>query len=145
MRCPELNLPGAILVLPPVRTKNGREHRLPLNPQALMILDERARMYGRSLVFGGGDRGFTDWKRLAARLTASGVTVAPFTLHDLRRSAASGMACLGVALPVIERILNHVSGPSFGGVAGIYQRHSFEAEMRDAMRLWAEHLQRLTA
>ena len=51
-------------------------------------------------------------------------------LHDLRRSMASHMARLGVQLPVIEKILNHISGPSFGGVAGVYQRHSFEDEKR---------------
>ena len=53
-----------------------------------------------------------------------GTPIAPWTLHDLRRSVASGMAKLGVALPMIEKILNHVQ-PSFGGVQGIYQRHDF--------------------
>jgi len=50
------------------------------------------------------------------------------------------MAKLGIQLPVIERILNHISGPSFGGVAGIYQRHSFEDEKRAALEAWAQHL-----
>ena len=50
------------------------------------------------------------------------------------------MAKLGVALPVIEKILNHVSGTSFGGVQGIYQRHTFSDEMRAALEAWAQHL-----
>jgi len=50
------------------------------------------------------------------------------------------MARLGVNLPVIEKILNHVSG-SFGGIVGVYQRHSFDAEKRIAMQTWAHHVE----
>jgi integrase len=63
----------------------------------------------------------------------------PFTIHDLRRTAASGMAALGVQLPVIEKVLNHQSG-SFRGVCGVYQRHSFASEKREALALWGEYL-----
>ena len=49
------------------------------------------------------------------------------------------MARLGVNLPVIEKILNHVSG-SFAGVAGIYQRHDFAGEKRTALQAWADHI-----
>ena len=66
-------------------------------------------------------------------------SVPPWRLHDLRRSFASGLAALGVQLPVIERLLNHVSG-SFGGVAGVYQRHEFAAEMTEALARWAQHV-----
>jgi len=54
----------------------------------------------------------------------------------LRRTAASGMAKVGVDLPVIEKVLNHVSG-SFAGIVGIYQRHDFADEKRDALDKWA--------
>lgn len=64
----------------------------------------------------------------------------PWTFHDLRRTAASGMARLGIDLPVMERRLNHVSG-SFAGVVGIYQRHSFEDEMRMAFATWGAHVE----
>jgi integrase len=67
-----------------------------------------------------------------------------WTFHDLRRTAASGMARLGVDLPVIERCLNHVSG-SFGGVVGIYQRHSFADEMQTAFATWGAHVDALAA
>ena len=53
-------------------------------------------------------------------------------MHDLRRTVASGMARLGIKLPVIEKILNHASG-SFRGIVGVYQRHDFAAEKRDAL------------
>ena len=53
------------------------------------------------------------------------------------------MARIGVDLPVIEKMLNHVSG-TFSGVQGVYQRRSFEKEMREAMLLWGNHLEKLT-
>ena len=59
-----------------------------------------------------------------------------WTIHDLRRTVATGLAGLGVAMPVVEKILNHVSG-SFGGVAGVYQRFAFADEKRDALDKWA--------
>jgi integrase len=68
--------------------------------------------------------------------------VPSWTLHDLRRTFATGMAKLGVDLPVTEKMLNHVSG-TFSGVQGVYQRHSFENEMRDAMELWGNHVEKL--
>jgi integrase len=68
-----------------------------------------------------------------------GVPIPPWRIHDLRRSMASGMARMGVQLPVVEKIINHTSG-SFGGVQGVYQRHEFRAEKRAALELWAKHL-----
>jgi len=60
-------------------------------------------------------------------------------LHDLRRCVASGLARLGVNLPVIERVLNHVSG-SFGGIVSVYQHHNFADEKRRALELWGAHV-----
>jgi hypothetical protein len=54
------------------------------------------------------------------------------------------MAALGVQLPVVERVLNHISG-SFGGVAGVYQRHEFSDEKREALARWAQHIENLVA
>jgi integrase len=68
----------------------------------------------------------------------------PWVLHDIRRTAASGMARLGVNLPVIEKLLNHVSG-SFAGIVGVYQRHSFADEKRAAMAAWARHVEALVS
>jgi integrase len=73
----------------------------------------------------------------------SDVSLAPWTFHDLRRTMASGLARLGVALPVVERLLNHASG-SFGGIVGVYQHHDFAEEKRAALSTWAEHIAGLT-
>ena len=67
-----------------------------------------------------------------------------WVFHDLRRSVASGMAELGINLPVIEKLLNHVSG-SFAGIVKVYQRHSFADEKRAAMVAWARHAQAIVS
>ena len=68
--------------------------------------------------------------------------VTGWRLHDLRRSVATGMQRLGVRLETIEAVLGHVSG-SRAGVIGVYQRHKFAEEAREALVAWGAHLQRL--
>jgi len=75
---------------------------------------------------------------------AERATIAHFTLHDLRRSAASGMAALGVAPHVVDRILNH-SGGTISGVARIYNRHEYLAERQAALLAWSRHVEALVA
>jgi integrase len=70
---------------------------------------------------------------------ARGDSLPGWVHHDLRRSVATGMADLGVQPHVIEAALNHVSGHK-SGVAGIYNRSTYEREKRQALDLWAEHL-----
>ena len=84
---------------------------------------------------------FNGWSKCKATLdTLSGV--ADWTLHDLRRTFASNLAASGVQLPVIEKLLNHVSG-SFGGIVAVYQRHNFMPEMRDAIEKWGARLNKI--
>ena len=64
------------------------------------------------------------------------VKLEPWRLHDLRRTAASGMARLGVPVHVIEAVLNHRSG-QISGVAAVYNRHSYLPEKRRALEAWA--------
>jgi integrase len=78
-------------------------------------------------------------------LDPSGVDALPnWRLHDLRRTAATGMARLGIAIPVVEKILNHTSG-TFAGVVGVYQRHGFALEKRAALEAWGRHIERLAS
>ena len=65
--------------------------------------------------------------------------VSGWTLHDLRRTVVSGMAALGVAPHVADKILNHQTG-TISGVAAVYQRHEFMKERREALELWGEHI-----
>ena len=94
------------------------------------------------------DRGAGDDVAQASRsdagLDASKVKPIPaWRLHDLRRTVATQMAGLGVALPVVERVLNHTSG-SFAGIVGVYQRHSYADEKRAALKAWSAHVAALT-
>lgn len=83
---------------------------------------------------------------LDARIAeALGEPLPHWTVHDLRRSASTGMADrLGVLPHVVEAILNHVSGHR-AGVAGVYNRAKYAAEMREALGRWAEHVSALLA
>ena len=62
-----------------------------------------------------------------------------WTLHDLRRTAATRMADIGIQPHVIEAVINHVSGHK-AGVAGIYNRSTYEPEKQAALKAWANHL-----
>jgi integrase len=142
----EIDLPGEVWTIPGDRTKNGREHRLPLSAPVLAILETRWRNRGDyDFVFPWRGKAYTNFSRLKVRLDAlvtqenGGVPITPWTLHDLRRTGASAMPALGVNLATTERILNHVSG-SFGGIVSVYQRYNYLPEMRDAMSRWAGYL-----
>ena len=89
-------------------------------------------------MFGIGKGSYSGWSRAKEALDES-AKVAPWTLHDLRRSAATRMADLGVGPHIIEAVLNHVSGHK-SGVAGIYNRSTYAEEKRAALDLWASHL-----
>lgn len=72
-------------------------------------------------------------------MNEEGLSVAPWRLHDLRHTAASGMARLHVGLHVIEKVLNRSSG-AISGVAAIYNRHEYDAEKRKALVAWSNHI-----
>jgi integrase len=125
-----------IIALPAARAKNKRAHIIPLSAPAQAIL--AARPSRGEFVF--GVKPFTSWSRGKSLLDAALDTkLAPWTLHDLRRSVATGMAELGVAPHIIEAVLNHVSGHK-AGIAGVYNRATYEKEKRVALATWAEHV-----
>jgi integrase len=133
-------LHGDAWMLPAERVKNKKSHAVPLSRQAMAIIDAAPRVNDQ-YVFSHGTkpiRGYHPSKQTLDK--ASGVT--GWTLLDLRRTCASGLARLGVSIAVIEQILNHRGG-SLAGVAGVYIRHQFEKEKREALQLWADHVERL--
>jgi integrase len=139
----EIDLEKQLICLPRERVKNNRAHDVPLDAQAASLIQAMPRINDRfvfALNSEGPINGFSKNKaQLDALLPAE---MPPWTLHDIRRTVASGMARLGVSLVVIEKILNHVSG-SLAGVVGIYQRHEFADEKRAALQQWADHVDRL--
>jgi integrase len=147
----ELDLDKALWTIPGSRAKNSEKHEVPLSDAALLVI--------ASLPWIKSDKGFLfttnatthvsgysrakaaiDKAMLAiARESDPEVQIPGWGLHDLRRSAASGMAKLGIALPVTEKVLNHRSG-SFAGIVGVYQRHDFAEEKRTALQAWANQV-----
>jgi len=133
------------IVLPPERTKNKRSHIIPLSNPARAMLDRR-RVDGRRHVFGRFDGGYSGWakakEKLDARIADASKALPGWTIHDIRRSVATGMAGLGVQPHIVEAVLNHVSGHK-AGVAGTYNRASYDKEKREALNVWAEHVMAL--
>lgn len=134
----EIDFDRGVIELPPERTKNGRRHCLPMSDMMRAILEAQPHREGRALVFGAGEGGFSNWHRAKLELDAK-LKISPWRVHDLRRTCATGMADLGVQPHVIEAVLNHVTG-SKAGVAGIYNRSTYESEKRTALTLWADHV-----
>jgi len=137
-------LAGDVWTIPGNRTKNGRVLTLTLPALALEILGAVQSASGEFVFSTTGVRPVNGFGEAKRQLDAAMKPAAPWRLHDLRRTAASGMAELGIALPVVEKVLNHVSG-SFGGVAGIYQRYEFAREMAEALQRWAAQVAGLVA
>ena len=129
----EVDLDEGTITLPPSRTKNKREHVIPLSEAAHALLaaqPRRAEDDGspRDLIFGRGERGFSDWSGskadLDARITAAneGKPLPHWTPHDFRRALSTALhERLGVPPHVVETILAHVGGHK-AGVAGVYNK-----------------------
>ena len=126
LRWSEINRDARLIALPGERTKNGRTHDVPLSKAALEIIDSIPRRVNRDFVFGEGKGGFSGWSKAKATLDAQ-LGLKPWRLHDLRRTASTRMADLGVQPHIIEAVLNHVSGHK-AGVAGVYNRSTYENE-----------------
>jgi integrase len=140
----ELDLQRRLFILKGERTKNGVEHAVPLSTQAWAIIEAQPRVAGCPYVFtADGKRPVIGWAKAKTRLSEKAeIAEEGWRLHDLRRSTASGMQRLGIAVHLIERCLNHVSG-SFAGVVGVYQTYSYEAEMRVVLQRWGDHIEQL--
>jgi len=145
MRWSQIDADRKIWTIPSELAKNSREHMLPLTDGALAILKSVPRL-SDNRVFPARNNdvnaisGFTRAKLRFDKLSGVG----EWTIHDLRRTVATGLAMLGVAPHVIERVLNHVSG-TFAGVAGVYNRFQYQEEMRAALALWERHVTKLVA
>jgi integrase len=140
MQWEEVDFTQGLWTIPNVRTKNKKLHFVQLSIQALAVL-KRQTQNGPFVFSVLGQRPFqvfSNAKRELDQLT--GIT--EWRIHDLRRTCVSGMARLGVAPHVADKILNHQTG-TIAGVAAVYQRHDFFEERRAALELWGAHLGQL--
>ena len=141
MTADEIDSAKAVWNLPARRAKNNRAHAVPLSPQATDVLRWICPAFEKGNFALFEPVSFSREKGLLDKLLPN---VAAFTLHDLRRTFASGMASLGVAPHVLESCLNHKSG-QVRGVAAIYNRYQYEPEKRAALFLWGGHVAALVA
>ena len=158
----ELDLDGNVWRIPRERTKNGKAHEIDLSPQAVALIKEApnvgpllfpARIAPKRKASAASRpdvmpvRGFSATKRTLdalilesrRKVSPDAEPLAPWRLHDLRRTAATGMAGMNFAPHVVERVLNHVSGAQ-GGLVGVYQRHEYRPERKAALMAWGEHV-----
>jgi integrase len=155
----EIDLAAKTLTLPGSRTKNGKPHEIPLSDAAVEVITALPRIEGKAaLLFSTTGAtpvsGFSRSREVIERAMVAELRKAaiergddpekvearkPWTLHDLRRSCASGMASLKIAPHVIEAVLNHKNG-TIKGVAKVYNRYSYATEKRAALDAWARQL-----
>ena len=159
----ELDLANTIWTIPADRAKNKREHSVPLSEPVLEVLESIPSINGpHGYIFtttgtskvSGFSRARNNLRSAVHQLArdeaaARGedpetVSVPHWTLHDLRRTVASGMARLGQPIHVVEAILNHKSG-TIRGVAAVYNRHSYLDEKRAALEAWGCFVMELVA
>jgi integrase len=138
----ELDMVERIWTIPKSRTKNAKPHIVHLSEQAIDVLkrtDQRCPYVFSKL----GTKPFQEFSRAKRRLDEYSGVIA-WRLHDLRRTCVSGMARLGIAPHVADKILNHQSG-TISGVAAVYQRHEFLPERQEALERWGIHTARIIA
>ncbi len=149
----EVDVDGALWTIPRERAKNDRAHEVPLSRLALDILKAAPRIAGSQFIFTtSGQRPASGFSKAKQRLdiqmarwcAAEETGVPAWTLHDLRRTAATGMAKLNIAPHVVDRILNHVSG-TIRGVAAVYNRHAYLEERKAALEAWGRYIEDLCA
>ena len=145
----EVDASGQTWILPAARSKNRREHVVPLSLPAIKLLNDLPRIAGSPFVFGGGRAAPANFAKAKGRLDAeverqnNGQTIPHWVLHDIRRSVATHLAEMKFPPHIVEALLNHRSG-TIKGVAAIYNRYSYTVEKKQALDAWAERLKYLS-
>jgi len=135
----QVDLDAKQWVIPAELSKNGKPHVVPLNDFALQLLAEVPRFADCDWVFTTTRRSPISGFSKALRHVHAQSETSGWRFHDLRRTAASGMARLAVLPHVIEKVLNHISG-TISGVAAVYNVFGYDAERREALDRWGQFL-----
>lgn len=139
MRWSEIDIDAKVWVIPAELSKNRKPHVVPLNDVALRMLGEVPRFDNCDWVFTTTRRAPISGFSKALRNIHARSETSEWRFHDLRRTAASGMARAGIAPYVVEKVLNHISG-TISGVAAVYNRYGYDAERREALDKWGSFL-----
>jgi integrase len=135
-----INLTSRTITFPREVMKGNRPHVIPYGSTATAIFESL--LPSGDLLFparGTADRPLSGFSKFKLALDKEIGTIDPFTIHDLRRSFASGLQCVGIRIDVTEWLLAHRSG-SFAGIVSVYQQHDLMPEMRDAVSKWETHV-----
>src|SRR6476659_3695778 len=138
MRWQDVSIDG-VWTIPAVAREKNNARELVLPEAVLQFIRSRPRFESNPYVFSGRSIGplrnfYTGKERFDAE-----VKIAPWTLHDLRRTARSLMSRAGVRPDISERVLGHV----IAGVEGIYDRHSYVTEKAQALTALAGLLENI--
>ena len=140
----QLEDPDPIWTLPTDRSKNSLANRVPLSPLAIDLIQEAHRLSkGSEWLFPnprkvGSINAHAPTRALARARPMIGLD--DFRIHDLRRTAATGMAKLGIAPHTISLILNHASARSSSITSKVYVQYSYDREKREALNAWSDRL-----
>lgn len=160
MEWSEIDLDNALWVVPGQRTKNGLEMEVPISSLAMEIIGNLPRFTSGNFVFSttGGARPVSGFSKMKARIDALTLetrqkeaerndgdpgavkSLKPWRLHDLRRTARTGLAELGVPEIVAEKVLNH-SPRSV--LVQTYNQYPYTTEKRDALERWAQKVREI--
>lgn len=146
----EIDMDARVWTIPGHRTKNGHAHALPISDQLVTLLQGLPHIRGRGLLFTTtGTTPISGQTKAKARLHAAmakelGSDPKRWTLHDCRRTFATGLQRLGFPVEVAEACLNHLSGTR-AGVAGIYGRHDYATEKERAFAAWGRHVDQVVS
>jgi integrase len=140
LRWSEIDLDAGTWTLPAERSKNKRSHTIALPPAALAIISAVPQTTRDHLFGSRAGTGFTSWPWYKQQLDRGlAGAVKPWRVHDIRRTVATGMADIGVEPHIIEATLNHHSGHR-SGIAGVYNRSTYERAVKAALARWDEHV-----
>jgi integrase len=140
----EIDTEESVWTIPGEKSKNGLAHRVPLSSLALEILSSLPRANEGPVFPSPSDPKRPITRAALARVIYRGrqtLKMDPYTPHDLRRTAASKMAGMGISRLTISKVLNHADR----GITSVYDRHGYDAEKRDALETWASKLQDIIA
>jgi integrase len=134
----EVDLDNALWVIPAHRTKSSAPHEAPLSSMAVDLLRSLPRFTGSDFVFSttGGRSGIHSFSLYKNAIDARATGLTNWRFHDLRRTARTNLASLGVAPFIAELILGHAQK----GVHAVYDLHRYQAEKREALERWANRL-----
>jgi integrase len=149
MEWDEVDLKGGVWSIPKAKAKNGLGHEVQLSREAIDILSALPHIAGDFIFTTNGKTAVSGFSRAKERLDAAmaaraGRDIEPWILHDLRRTATTGMAALKIPPHVVDRILNHTSG-TIRGVAAVYNRHQYGDERRDALAAWGRSVEAIVS